>query len=1383
MGRLALKKQRGSDGGVASGVSIAHLLSDLHSEIWRDIGDSRAQLAHLLSDLHSRNNAGQTAGVASGVFSAHLLSDLRSRTQQTVCGVTCTQETDLVVWKQELPAIKTRRPALVTRSHNPVTHRPLPSTTHTSEFPGSIPRQFGLDLHNPARSSKFHVLIPLGESLGNFVLGAPRVLWRLKLQMAQASRILPPGHLLGHYSNKNELYSVHWGSPDVIRQTPSPLQAPPINHEVWIPRFRELRYLSLEFPYLLFVPTRNPWHTPLFHSFNRIRYKIPIVSHKDDGFRLAPEVANHWVDTERCLRVLGRELLRLVPHKRWMDRINPWFFPGRFQFLRCFETEKKARFAVWLSMENFLPLLGYVAMGLWLLQSETSEALYRGEDPPDWRGQVIEKTGLHPSFLEYAEQSVNWQEERVGAIYRIESPQDLTPEQREQCLEVESMLASIMRSTFPIPIYLSWGKLPQHMILNMLDVPEPLQDFAPGPRVLESLYVHEGRRPRSGSLFRTSATPIAPNHEPSAPAVPAAPFPRLPPNSQQKKGETIQAFFIRRSEGNRNKMAKESPVDRQRRTSRAAHAQKGGVPSKGSVFLWEKVDGHYIRQPQIRGEFPDLWDEYPGPQRRFDPFHNEWDLSPDSDDEIDATDAIFPQNIDMASRLAPTDTSPNVDTNMEIVHEEHPRNAVQEHPSRRQEHSNFEFEFLNGDYRDLAKASKECMSLVFLKFGMAPRTEDPEYEPVAANLLDALYKRFGFTMPPSPDTIDVRDPPEERLEPKHLANVIGMADIANQLASDKALQNILCTFFGHPQRPKAAPTGFTINREYLTSMRNPAEQMYYYVLAEDGSGIGSEVLLFPRATDVLEPPNHAKVNPSSGGPAAQGFQRRTPHGEIYQLLHTPLRAHGHAVRRGGGGGWRAWRGQKVSDDDFFRGFDDDIYDVGDCLWDETSKTRVIGTTGLSDHEIDLLCGVYHVGTGQKRQASGKGKVQGQYRLMVAQTKCVGAWKSRWVVVDATNAMNDFFAKRLGHFAKGVFVLLRQSQWRSNLKFRKEVKKCWDGVEIVADSVVRGVVTSHNNLDLDPTTISSLSVDHLAGVQSSLKLRDVFYHCFSDTWLDPRVDAALRSSQVDELQNYPPTLRERASIVVTTSPGGPGGLGGMDSLLPVDSAALVRTSLTSRPAPGVFWAFSYSTPPTFIATAQGSRAQCITAISSFCSTNSSHSRPRLPGAVDYTIKLLLHQLFSQPPKAPGRSGLHLFQAFAPPTLLTAAQGSRAQWITLISSFANPRSRVRLHSAFEVQLHAFAQFIPSHHKHRSTNASPSSILLPSKAGTILGDCADSARDKDDVLAMRPACAISDGLGALGPVTSALKNRRELTDFLRETRVPGAHGTNPAALGIGG
>ncbi|KAJ7666492.1 hypothetical protein B0H14DRAFT_2658325 [Mycena olivaceomarginata] len=153
---------------------------------------------------------------------------------------------------------------------------------------------------------------------------------------------------------------------------------------------------------------------------------------------------------------------------------------------------------------------------------------------------------------------------------------------------------------------------------------------------------------------------------------------------------------------------------------------------------------------------------------------------------------------------------------------------------------------------------------------------------------------------------------------------------------------------------------------------------------------------------------------------------------------------------------------EVSDDDFFRGFDDDIYDVGDCLWDETSK-HAYWYDRLSDHEIDLLCGVYHVGTGQKRQASGKGKVQEKADTDTDQASIVSWWPkpNAWArgSLDGSwwtpQCENDFFVKRLGHFAKGVFVLLRQSQWRSNLKFRKEVKKCWDGVEIVADSVVRG----------------------------------------------------------------------------------------------------------------------------------------------------------------------------------------------------------------------------------------------------------------------------------------------------------------------------------------
>ena len=53
--------------------------------------------------------------------------------------------------------------------------------------------------------------------------------------------------------------------------------------------------------------------------------------------------------------------------------------------------------------------------------------------------------------------------------------------------------------------------------------------------------------------------------------------------------------------------------------------------------------------------------------------------------------------------------------------------------------------------------------------------------------------------------------------------------------------------------------------------------------------------------------------------------------------------------------------------------------------------------------------------------------------------------------------HDFFQKRLSHFQKGVYILQRQSDWRHNLKFKKDVKKCWDGYESAAFSMVQGFI--------------------------------------------------------------------------------------------------------------------------------------------------------------------------------------------------------------------------------------------------------------------------------------------------------------------------------------
>ncbi|KAJ7717764.1 hypothetical protein B0H14DRAFT_2643511 [Mycena olivaceomarginata] len=165
--------------------------------------------------------------------------------------------------------------------------------------------------------------------------------------------------------------------------------------------------------------------------------------------------------------------------------------------------------------------------------------------------------------------------------------------------------------------------------------------------------------------------------------------------------------------------------------------------------------------------------------------------------------------------------------------------------------------------------------------------------------------------------------------------------------------------------------------------------------------------------------------------------------------------------------------------------------------------------------------------------------------------------------------------------------------------------------------------------------------------------------------------------VDELQDYPrpfESLHLSGSLVLTTSSGG---VIEIDLLFPVDSAAswnesdfttcswrilvifLSNSTDFHRNRPGLPGVVHYSylkllgsLPKSSAApflgnaistnsshSAQGSWAQWITLISSFC-------HPRLPGAVDYTyIKLLLHQFFSQPPQAPGHSVLHLYKASA------------------------------------------------------------------------------------------------------------------------------------------
>ncbi|KAJ7893591.1 hypothetical protein B0H13DRAFT_1886297 [Mycena leptocephala] len=182
----------------------------------------------------------------------------------------------------------------------------------------------------------------------------------------------------------------------------------------------------------------------IVQNFGLSCHNLPIVEDGNNGFRLDPVVADAWMNLENCLHAVGSAMLEVAPQRGLRRLVNPRFFPGRFKFLRKYPTKQAARTGAWYSIDNFLPLLGYVSMGFWFMQSEENVARSRSEEPPDWRQQVAEKTAIHQMFLDYLVDSIKWNDECVGTLYCIQSPTDFRPEEREQRAEIEWLLASIL---------------------------------------------------------------------------------------------------------------------------------------------------------------------------------------------------------------------------------------------------------------------------------------------------------------------------------------------------------------------------------------------------------------------------------------------------------------------------------------------------------------------------------------------------------------------------------------------------------------------------------------------------------------------------------------------------------------------------------------------------------------------------------------------------------------------------------------------------------------------------------------------------------------------------------------------------------------------------
>ncbi|KAJ7197092.1 hypothetical protein B0H12DRAFT_1081823, partial [Mycena haematopus] len=316
-------------------------------------------------------------------------------------------------------------------------------------------------------------------------------------QAERSCPTVPSAHALtGHYRAEGNLYTVYMGSRDLVLNSPVPKDARSIEFDDRNPDFRTPNYIS----------PHNPWHGLLLGILDYTFNNLPIVEESPESWSLDRAVAEEWMDFENCLRSVGREMHHLSS-KPLPKQMAPWFIPGRYHYFLHYKTERGARLAAWRCRNKFLPLLGYVSMGFWLMMHEELEEAegMLGVGPGSKRKRRTSPSSVPSRGLGQETQGMVDQKARrepyplaAGVSGKAQYPGVVARYARESSdfdhlvigpyerTGMEWLFDSILRSGCPIPLYFSWGRLPRYIDYA---VPKYLQDLGLMPTETEIDYI------------------------------------------------------------------------------------------------------------------------------------------------------------------------------------------------------------------------------------------------------------------------------------------------------------------------------------------------------------------------------------------------------------------------------------------------------------------------------------------------------------------------------------------------------------------------------------------------------------------------------------------------------------------------------------------------------------------------------------------------------------------------------------------------------------------------------------------------------------------------------------------------------------------------------
>ncbi|KAJ6559425.1 hypothetical protein DFH09DRAFT_921720 [Mycena vulgaris] len=137
---------------------------------------------------------------------------------------------------------------------------------------------------------------------------------------------------------------------------------------------------------------------------------------------------------------------------------------------------------------------------------------------------------------------------------------------------------------------------------------------------------------------------------------------------------------------------------------------------------------------------------------------------------------------------------------------------------------------------------------------------------------------------------------------------------------------------------------------------------------------------------------------------------------------------------------------EVSVDEACRGPSDEAFTEGVCLWDGHS-TYGYWDDCLTEQEIDLICGVYHVATGFGDQTS---TVSWWPRppAFDASGISVGWWTPLW---------EAWYQKRLNQLETGKAILCTHTEWKHNIHFERKAPPYTKAIERHAAQILETVL--------------------------------------------------------------------------------------------------------------------------------------------------------------------------------------------------------------------------------------------------------------------------------------------------------------------------------------